>query len=103
MTSGLKDEIRGRESITSQVSAYRPIENRIMAPENQEKVLERLATTEKTTIVIGASVGGKIRVSSRPWDAEKVFLRAQVLGPATVPAPSRRARTPPACASTGVL
>jgi hypothetical protein len=51
-----------------------------------EKVLERLATTEKTTIVIGASVG---RQNSRHLKAlgraKKVFLRAQVLGPATVP------------------
>jgi hypothetical protein len=52
MTSGLKDEIRGRESITSQVSADRPIVNRIMRVKNREKVLEKIATTEKTTIVI---------------------------------------------------
>jgi hypothetical protein len=62
-----------------------------MRVKNREKVLAKLATTEKTTIVIERQAEGKIRVSSSPWDAEKVFLRAQVLGPATVPARSTRA------------
>jgi hypothetical protein len=43
-----------------------------------EKVLEKLATTEKTTI-IAREVGGKIRVTSGSWDGEKVILKDEVL------------------------
>ena len=50
-----------------------------MAPENLEKVLERLATTEKSTIVIERQPEGKMRVTSGSWDGEKVFLPNQVL------------------------
>ena len=44
-----------------------------------EKVLEKLATTEKTTIAIAREVGGKIRVTSGSWEGEKVILKDQVL------------------------
>jgi hypothetical protein len=38
------------------------------------KVLERLATSDKTTIVIEKQPDGKMRVTSGSWDNEKVFL-----------------------------
>jgi hypothetical protein len=44
-----------------------------------EKVLERLATTDKSTIVIERQPDGKMRVTSGSWDGEKVFLRDRVL------------------------
>jgi hypothetical protein len=44
-----------------------------------EKVIEKLATTEKTTIAIAREEGGKIRVTSGSWDREKVILKGQVL------------------------
>jgi hypothetical protein len=50
-----------------------------MRAENLEKVLERIATTEKTTIVTERSPGGKMRATSGSWDGEKVLLRDQVL------------------------
>jgi hypothetical protein len=50
-----------------------------MRAENLEKVLERLATTEKSTVVIERQPDGKMRVTSGSWYGEKVFLRDQVL------------------------
>jgi hypothetical protein len=45
-----------------------------------EKVLERLATSDRTTIVIERQPDGKIRVTSNSWgDEAKVFMRDQVL------------------------
>jgi hypothetical protein len=44
-----------------------------------EKVLERLATSDRTTIVIEKQPEGKMRVTSGSWDSEKVFLKDQVL------------------------
>jgi hypothetical protein len=44
-----------------------------------EKVIEKLATTEKTTIAIAREVGGKVRVTSGSWEGEKVILKDQVL------------------------
>jgi hypothetical protein len=38
-----------------------------------------LAVTEKSTTIIKRQPGGKMRVTSGSWDAEKVFLRDQVL------------------------
>ena len=43
-----------------------------------EKVLERLATSDKTTIVIEKQRDGKMRVTSGSWGGEKVFLKDQV-------------------------
>jgi hypothetical protein len=44
-----------------------------------EKVLERLARSDKTTIVIERQPDGKMRVTSGSWDGEKIFLKDQVL------------------------
>ena len=44
-----------------------------------EKVIKRLATSDKTTIVIERQPDGKMRVTSGSWDSEKVFLKDQVL------------------------
>ena len=49
-----------------------------MQPDMGGKVLERLATTEKTTIVLERQPEGKIRVTSGSWEGEKVLLRDQV-------------------------
>jgi hypothetical protein len=50
-----------------------------MAVKNREKVLERLATTEKTTTAFEIQPDGKMRVRSRSSDGEKVFSKGQVL------------------------
>jgi hypothetical protein len=42
-----------------------------------EKVLERLGTTESTTLAIKREVGGKIRVASLLWEAPKVIFRGE--------------------------
>jgi hypothetical protein len=44
-----------------------------------EKVLERLGTTESTTLVLKHEEGGKIRVASLLWEAPKAILRGDVL------------------------
>jgi hypothetical protein len=44
-----------------------------------EKVLERMATSEDTTLVIRREDGGKMRVTSRHWEDPKVLLRGEVL------------------------
>jgi hypothetical protein len=36
-----------------------------------EKVLEKLGTTESTTLVFKREVGGKIRVASLLWEAPR--------------------------------
>jgi hypothetical protein len=45
----------------------------------REKLLKRLATSDKTTIVVERQPDGKMRVTSGSWDGEKVFLKDQVL------------------------
>jgi hypothetical protein len=45
----------------------------------EEKVLEKLATSDKATIVVERQIDGKMRVTSGSWDGEKVILRDQVL------------------------
>jgi hypothetical protein len=45
----------------------------------EQKVLERLATSDKTTIVIEKQPDRKMRVTSGSWDDEKVFLKDQGL------------------------
>jgi hypothetical protein len=57
----------------------RPVAARITRVDSLEKVLEKLATTEKTTIAIAREVGGKVRVTSGSWEGEKVILKDQVL------------------------
>jgi hypothetical protein len=50
-----------------------------MRADIEEKVLEKLATSDKATIVVDRLPEGKIRVTSTSWDGEKVILRDQVL------------------------
>jgi hypothetical protein len=50
-----------------------------MRADIEEKVLEKLATSDKATIVFERESGGKMRVTSGSWDGEKVFFRDQVL------------------------
>jgi hypothetical protein len=44
-----------------------------------EKVLEKLGTTESTTLTLKREDGGKIRVTSLLWESPKVILRGEVL------------------------
>jgi hypothetical protein len=41
--------------------------------------LERLGTTESTTLALKREIGGKIRVTSLLWEAPKVILPNEVL------------------------
>jgi hypothetical protein len=50
-----------------------------MRTDIEEKVLEKLATSDKATIVVERQSDGKMRVTSGSWDGEKVILRDQVL------------------------
>ena len=50
-----------------------------MRTDNLEKVLEKLATSDKTTLVCEKPPDGKIRVTSGSWEGEKVILKCQVL------------------------
>ena len=66
-----------------------------MRTETLPKVLEKLATSEKSTIVVERQPDGKMRVTSGSWEAEKVFLRDPVSGPQRrVTASSRPEATP---------
>jgi hypothetical protein len=51
----------------------------LMRTDIEEKVLEKLATSDKTTIVVERQSDGKMRVTSGSWVGEKVILRDQVL------------------------
>jgi hypothetical protein len=44
-----------------------------------DRVPEKLATSDKITIVIERQLNGKMRVTSGSWDHEKAFFRDQVL------------------------
>jgi hypothetical protein len=48
-------------------------------PKADIRDLERLATSDKATIVIEKQPDGKMRVTSGSWDGEKVLLKDQVL------------------------
>jgi hypothetical protein len=50
-----------------------------MRADIEEKVLEKLATSDKIGIIIERQPDGKMRVTSASWDGEKVILRDQVL------------------------
>jgi hypothetical protein len=50
-----------------------------MRTETPQKVLEKLATSDKVTIVIERQSDGKMRVTSGSWDREKLILRDQVV------------------------
>jgi hypothetical protein len=44
-----------------------------------EKVLEKLGTTESTTLVFKCKDDGKVRVASLLWETPKVILPGEVL------------------------
>jgi hypothetical protein len=44
-----------------------------------EKVLERMGTTESTTLTVRRETDGKIRVGSLLWETPKVILHGEVL------------------------
>jgi hypothetical protein len=46
-----------------------------LALTNLEKVLDHLATSEKTTIVVERAPDGKMRVTSSSWDGKRSFSR----------------------------
>jgi hypothetical protein len=50
-----------------------------MRADIEEKVLEKLATSDKISIIVERQPDGKMRVTSGSWDGEKVFFRDQVL------------------------
>jgi hypothetical protein len=50
-----------------------------MRTDTHEKVLEKLATSDKVTIVIERLTDGEMQVTSGSWDGEKVILRDQRL------------------------
>ncbi len=50
-----------------------------MRADTLEKVFEKLATSDKATIVIERQPDGKMRITSGSWDGEKVLLKDQVL------------------------
>jgi hypothetical protein len=50
-----------------------------MRVELPEKTLEKLATSDRITIVIERQPDGKMRVTSGSWDGEKVLSRDRVL------------------------
>jgi hypothetical protein len=50
-----------------------------MRTDRLEKVLEKLITIDKATIVIERQPDGKMRATSGSWDGEKVFFKDQVL------------------------
>jgi hypothetical protein len=50
-----------------------------MRVELADKVIEKLATSDRITIVIERQADGKMRITSSSWDGEKVFSRDQVL------------------------
>jgi hypothetical protein len=77
----------------------------LMRTETPQKVLEKLATSDKATIVVERLLNGNMRVTSGSWDGEKVILRDQVLEVRNVDGRLHIARKPreydewgPACA-----
>ena len=65
-----------------------------MGTDSLEKVLEKLATSENCTITIVREPDGKMRLTSRSWEGEKVFLRDQVLEARNVDGRIQVARKP---------
>jgi hypothetical protein len=67
-----------RQAVTS--SRRGKIKMRVQeAPSPLNRVIEKLATSDKPTLTIERLPDGKMRVTSASWDGEKVFLRDQVL------------------------
>ena len=50
-----------------------------MRPDSLEKVLERMAASEDTTLVIKGEDGGKMRVTSRHWEEVEVTGKNEML------------------------
>ena len=50
-----------------------------MQQDIEEKVLEKLATSDRVTIVIERQPDGKMRVTSGSWHSEEVLFHDQVL------------------------
>jgi hypothetical protein len=50
-----------------------------MRADIEEKVLEKLATSDKVSLIIERQPDGKMRVMSGSWGREKVILRDQAL------------------------
>jgi hypothetical protein len=48
-----------------------------VGPVKLEKVLEKLAVTDKTTLAIEKAPEGKVRVTSSSWASEKVILKGE--------------------------
>jgi hypothetical protein len=49
------------------------------AHEDQIEMLERLATSDKVTIVVERPLNGNMRITSGSWDNEKVILPNEVV------------------------
>ena len=49
------------------------------APFRLDRVIEKLATSDKPTLTIERLPEGKMRVTSNSWDGEKVLFRNEVL------------------------
>jgi hypothetical protein len=60
----------------------------------ENKVLERLGTTESTTLAVKRKTGDKIRVASMLWEDARVILRGEVLVVRNVDGRSHIAVTP---------
>jgi hypothetical protein len=54
-----------------------------------ENVLEKLGTTESTTLALTREDGGKIRVASLLWEDARVILRDEMLEVRNVDCPLR--------------
>jgi hypothetical protein len=50
-----------------------------MQQDIEEKVLEKLATSDRVTIVIDRQPDGEMRVTSGSWHSDEVLFRDQVL------------------------
>jgi hypothetical protein len=72
-------DCKGDKYPTSGVNLRRLLKITALVQDTHEKVLEKLATGDKATIVIERQSDGKMRVTSGSWDGEKVILRDQVL------------------------
>jgi hypothetical protein len=68
----------------------------LMRTDIEEKVLEKLATSDKATIVVERQPDGKMRVTSGSWDGEKViFARSGARSAKCRRPPARRAQAAP--------
>jgi hypothetical protein len=63
-----------------------------------ESVIEKLGSTESTTLSVARETGGKIRVASLLWDSPKVILAHEVLEIRNVDGTLHTRRSGGACA-----